>query len=50
MDDGRGPCVKEVQSFEDLPAPAADHSRFDGLQPFHVAEKNKEERLIAKHL
>ena len=37
MDDGRGARVEEQQAPQDLPAPAPNHLRLDGLQTTHVA-------------
>ena len=39
MDDGWGAGVKEEQPPQDLPAPAPDHLRLDGLQPTHVTAR-----------
>ena len=36
VDDGLTASVKEVETSQDLPTPAADHLRLDGFQTTHV--------------
>lgn len=36
MDDWRSPSVEEVEAFEDLPTPAAEHFNFHHLKPLQV--------------
>lgn len=36
MDDWRSPCVKEVEAFEDLPAPASQNFRLHHLKTLQI--------------
>lgn len=49
MDDGRGPGVKKVEAFQDLPAPAPQYFGLHYFETFKIAERNNEKTYITHY-
>lgn len=47
MDDGGSPCMKEVESLEDLSTPAPQHFNFHHLEPLQIS--TREQIIIFTH-